>query len=208
MGKCATWPWGLAGSLIIHPGGARGLSFSSFFPWWVQHCTTTWIFQWHYPQKPCCGHILLNTENKTVTCPDSQYVLFSSRWCRDWFWLYITKYKPGTLQEHKLPLLMTVLVCEKVNGMYKEVKYILPAWPNYSLICVGLQKSVSTFPWDQQLDCSLPVFTWLTHVLKWLCHYHAWVLCNRWVLVPPSPYYPYHPSLHKVNDLSKIPLEV
>lgn len=69
-------------------------------------------------------------------------------------------------------------------------KRTLLAWQKHSWICVGSQKFVPPFSWHQWLGFSLPAPTWVTHVLKWHHHYHAWVLCNWWDLVPLSPRYP------------------
>lgn len=52
-----------------------------------------------------------------MNCPDRQYEPFCPELAEGTdFWLHITKQKPGTSQEHELSILMTVLVCERVNG--------------------------------------------------------------------------------------------
>lgn len=64
---------------IIHPGWEADEQGSAA-PALPSMSITTWLFQRRSPQKACCGYILLNTVNKTATCPDRQYELFSSSW--------------------------------------------------------------------------------------------------------------------------------
>lgn len=63
--------------------------------------------------------------NKTVTCPERQFELFSSSWLEG---LILVAYHQiqDQIQEHKLSVLTMMLVWDRMNGLYKEVKYILP----------------------------------------------------------------------------------